>query len=429
MMAFDAALAIIHAEARRLETLRLPVAQAIGHVLAQAVHSPEHLPPFDNSAMDGFALHAGAAIVQPGTEYDVAGAQAAGDAQATASGGAWEIMTGARMPQGFDAVVPVEQIHVLQRDEAARPLRIRLDVAVAAGQHVRRRGEDVMAAARVMPAGTLLDAQHAMLLAAIGIDTVAVTRRPRVALINTGRELVDDAAQPLQSGQIRNSNGPFLAARIVAAGAELAYRATVSDEADDFLAALAQALAAGADVVLSTGAVSMGRHDFIPDALRGIGAEIRFHTLRIRPGKPLLFARLAGGQLYFGLPGNPASSAVGLRFFVEPALRALLGLAPERALRVPLAQAFGKRAALRFHLKGRLACDASGQLRAEVLNGQESFRIQPLLAANAWIVVPEGATELAAGALVEVHGLGHLQAPCLQPDGPLARVTQGDDAA
>src|SRR5690606_26601243 len=202
--------------------------------------------------------------------------------------------------------------------------------------------------------------------------------------------------------------GPFLAARVEAAGASLVLRETVTDEPADFLAALERAITAGADVVLSTGAVSMGRHDFVPDALRSIGADIRFHKVAIRPGRPLLFARLRGGQLYFGLPGNPASAAVGLRFFAEPALRALTGLPPERPLRMPLAADWSKRAALRFHLKGRVEL-AGGRLRARVLHGQESFKVQPLLVANAWIVLPSESMDFRTGEMVDVYAPGHAE--------------------
>lgn len=411
MIGYDEALAVILREAVRLEPRRCSPEQALGHVLAEPVASEEHLPPFDNSAMDGFALHVGGATLRTGTEFDVAGAQAAGDDRVEAAHGAWEIMTGARIPEGLDAVVPVEQVEVLGFDADGRPLRIRLSAEVEAGQHVRLRGEDVRRGTQVVEAGTRIEAQHLMVMAALGVQTVSVARRPRIAIIATGRELVDDPAQPLQSGEIRNSNGPFLAARAIEAGADVVFRETVSDEPPAFLVALEHALDAGADVVLSTGAVSMGRYDFVPDTLRGIGATIHFHKVRIRPGKPLLFARLAGGQLYFGLPGNPVSSAVGMRFFVEPALRALTGMTPERPIRVPLAAKYRKRAALRFHLKGRLEVDGTGRLQARVLPGQESFRILPLLAANAWIVVPEDAPSPEAGDLVDIYGLGHREAP------------------
>ncbi|GAB3749768.1 molybdopterin molybdotransferase MoeA [Lysobacter olei] len=411
MIGYDEALATILREASRLDVRRCTPEQALGHVLAAPVASGEYLPPFDNSAMDGFALHVGGATLRVGTEFDVAGAQAAGDARVEATPGAWEIMTGARMPEGLDAVVPVEQVDVLARDADGRPTRIRLAADVEAGQHVRLRGEDVVRGAPVINAGTRVAPQHLMMMAALGVQVVDVVRRPCVAVITTGRELVDDPTRTLASGEIRNSNGPFLAARAIEAGADVVLRETVTDDPAALLSALERAIEAGADVVLSTGAVSMGRYDFVPDTLRGIGATTYFHKVRIRPGKPLLFARLAGGQLYFGLPGNPVSSAVGLRFFVEPALRAMTGLAPERPLRVPLAAAYRKRAPLRFHLKGRLEVDGAGRLQARVLPGQESFRILPLLAANAWVVIAEDAEAPEAGDLVEVYGLGHLEAP------------------
>src|SRR5690606_24280960 len=148
-----------------------------------------------------------------------------------------------------------------------------------------------------IPAGRRIGANELMVLASLGTRSIAVRPRIRVAIINTGRELVDDPAQPLGSGQIRNSNGPYLAARAEAAGAEVVLRETVGDEPEAFLAVLGRALQAGAQVVLGTGAVSMGRHDFVPDALRSAGAEVLFHKVSIRPGRPLLFARLAGGAL------------------------------------------------------------------------------------------------------------------------------------
>ena len=416
MIAYGEALAIIRREARPLPAETCASADARGRILAAPVTSPAALPAFDNSAMDGYALHAGPNMLAAGRSFEVRGAQVAGDARADASHdaqAAWEIMTGARLPDGFDTVVPVEQV---ERIEApGEPTRIRLSADVGPAQHVRRCGEDVAENMEVLRAGDQVQPQQLMLLAALGVAEVRVACRPKVAILSTGRELVDDPVQPLASGEIRNSNGPFLAARLQEAGVQLVHRSTVGDDPDQFRIALADALAAGAEVVVSTGAVSMGRHDFVPDTLRTLGAQVHFHKVAIRPGKPLLFARLAGGALFFGLPGNPVSCAVGQRFFVEPALRALLGMPPELPLRVPLAVDYTVRAPLRFHLKGRLDCDASGRMHAHVLPGQESFRILPLLQSNAWIVIPEAVGTIAAGTLVEVHGLGHLLPPAPSP--------------
>lgn len=414
MIGYDEALDLIRAHCTRLPVESVDAMQALGRVLAQAVVSGEDLPPFANSAMDGFALRVGSQALTAGAELDVIGASAAGDAQAAARDGAWEIMTGACLPAGMDSVIPVEQVEVLARDAEDRPRRIALRADVTPGQHVRRRGEDVARGAQVIGAGTCLAAEHIGVLAALGVATVEVVRKPRVALINTGRELVDDPRQSLAPGQIRNSNGPLLAARLLAAGAQVVHREVVGDEPAQFSAALERALAAGADLVLGTGAVSMGRYDFIPETLRGQGARILFHKVRIRPGKPLLCARLSAGQLFFGLPGNPVSSMVGLRFFVEPALRVLLGMGAEQRVRVALANGAGKPVALRRHLKARVACDAQGRVQVQVLGGQESFKLAPLLQANAWVVLGEDAGEVAPGSLVDVHGLGHMQAPPLQ---------------
>jgi molybdopterin molybdotransferase len=163
------------------------------------------------------------------------------------------------------------------------------------------------------------------------------------------------------------------------------------------------------DLIVSTGAVSMGRFDFVPDALARLGATTLFHKTRIRPGKPILAARLPNGALFVGLPGNPASTAVGLRFFVEPVLRRMLGMPDERPFRLPLRHAFAKRAPLRMHLKARVALDGFGRACVEVLGGQESFRIRPLRDANAWAVVPADVDSLEAGHFVEVASRGHLE--------------------
>lgn len=406
MIGIEDAIARVRAAAKILPVERLALANARGRVLAEDVVAAMPLPPFDNSAMDGYALAGGVTPLSAGSEWPVEGEQAAGDGTTRAQRGAWEIMTGARLPDGLDRVIPVE---LTERLDA--PPRVRLLAGVEAGQNVRSAGSDVPAGATVLAAGTPLAPQHLMLLAALGVLGVTVAGRPRVAVLCTGRELVDDPAVPLAPGRIRNSNGPFLAERLRSAGAELAHIETVGDEVDAFLAAFARARDAGARVVLSTGAVSMGRYDFVPQALQRLGAETIFHKVAIRPGKPLLFARLPDGTLFFGLPGNPIAVAVGLRFFVEPALRVMLGLPREAPWRVPLAAGYVKKPRLRFHLKARVALDAQGHLSAQVLEGQESYRIRPLAEANAWAVVPVEATELPAGTLVEVRGLGHLESP------------------
>lgn len=408
MMLVHEAQAIVRAQSARLGSVAVGLRDSVGRVLAQTLRSPVDLPPFDNSAMDGFALRSGGTMLAAGTEFVVQGEQAAGDSIVSVDGqGAWEIMTGARLPAGLDTVVPIEQVDVLAHDARRRPMHIRLLADVPPGQHVRRAGEDIARDEVALCAGSWLTPAHALLAAGLGLATFDVVRRPRVALLCTGRELVDDPAQPLQPGQIRNSNGVYLALRLAAAGADVVRQESVPDAPEFFLAALQRALRADVDLVLSTGAVSMGRYDFVPPALQSIGADILFHKLAMRPGKPLLFARLREGPLFFGLPGNPVSAAVGLRFFVEAALRVQLGLPDERPWCLPLAHEVRKKAGFRLQQKARLLLSPEGHWSVGVLRGQESFRTQPLLAANAWASLPEAAEHLPTGALVDVFAPGH----------------------
>ena len=406
MIAYSEALQHLMEAAAPLPAERLALHEAAGRILATDIISGQSLPPFDNSAMDGFALRANGTPFESDTEFVVQGWQAAGDAGAEGGDGAWEIMTGARMPVGLDTVVPIENVEILA-SEQGRPTRIALKSGVKPGQNVRLRGQDVEEGERVLQAGQALDINARTLLHAIGVAEVAVVARPKVAVIATGKELVTEAAQALDSGQIRDSNRPYLIGRLQAAGAEVVWQGTVGDDVAAFDAVLDDALAAGAKVLISTGAVSAGRYDFIPDALRARGARIVFHKVAIRPGKPLLFAVLPDGALYFGLPGNPVSAAVGQRFFVEPVLRRLLGLAAEPLLQLPLQADVRKPPGLRFHARARVDVDAQGRLSARVLSGQESFRLKSMLQANAWVVLEGEGDLVAAGTPVRVQGWGH----------------------
>lgn len=406
MIAYSEALQHLMEAAAPLPAERLALHEAAGRILATDIISGQSLPPFDNSAMDGFALRANGTPFESDTEFVVQGWQAAGDAGAEGGDGAWEIMTGARMPVGLDTVVPIENVEILA-SEQGRPTRIALKSGVKSGQNVRLRGQDVEEGERVLHAGQALDINARTLLHAIGVAEVAVVARPKVAVIATGKELVTEAAQALDSGQIRDSNRPYLIGRLQAAGAEVVWQGTVGDDVAAFDAVLDDALAAGAKVLISTGAVSAGRYDFIPDALRARGARIVFHKVAIRPGKPLLFAVLPDAALYFGLPGNPVSAAVGQRFFVEPVLRRLLGLVAEPLLQLPLQADVRKPPGLRFHARARVDVDAQGRLSARVLSGQESFRLKSMLQANAWVVLEGEGDLVAAGTPVRVQGWGH----------------------
>lgn len=406
MIDYAAARARLAELGRTLPAESVPLAQALGRVLAEPLQATAPLPTFRNSAMDGYAVVCTDAGLPAGCVLDVHGSSAAGSAPAVISVGAIEIMTGAALPDACAAVIPVEQTEAL-----ADTAQVRLLAAVRAGQFVRAAGADIAAGQLFAQAGQQVEPALLGICAALGIAALPVRRRPRVALLCTGRELVDDPAVALQPGQIRNSSRAYLEAALARAGAELVHAQTLGDEPAAFVQALQSGATRAADLVLSTGAVSMGRHDFIPAALQGAGAEILFHKVRIQPGKPILAARLADGRGMLSLPGNPVSTAVGLRFFVEPLLRRMLGMDAEIALRLPLRQAFGNPSGLHRFLKGRCSVDADGRLQAEILSGQESFRMLPMLHSNAWISVPADTAEWPAGSRVDCYGLAHTQAP------------------
>jgi molybdopterin molybdotransferase len=375
--------------------------EATGRVLAVDICSPIALPSFDHAAMDGYALCAREPLAE-GSEHVVYGSQAAGESRKAGAIGACEIMTGASLPDGFDAVIAVERTQLLATHPDGAPARIRLLDSLAAGYNVRHTGADVAQGSTVLTAGTRIEAAHIMLLAALGLAQVQVVRRARIAIICTGMELQADPSQPLADGHIYNSNGPYLVAALTGAGAQVLSCETVDDTASTFATALQRAVGAGADLVISTGAVSMGRYDFVPDALRGFNAQLLFHKVAIRPGKPLLCARLTAGPLILALPGTPMAVAMGFRFFVVPALRAMMGQGGEPPLYAVLDTPQQPKAGMRHFLRATLHQGADGQLHASVQSQQQPFRIRPFAGADSWIVLPEDAGDCAAGKRVEI---------------------------
>jgi molybdopterin molybdotransferase len=401
VISYEEALGIILAESAVLGQHSVPLHAAAGGVSAVALHARLDVPAFANAAMDGYAVAArdtaGASEQQPLT-LPVAGTVAAGTTPPQASpGSAWEIMTGAPMPAGLDAVVPVERIagHV---PGSPTPASIRLVQAAECGQNVRQMSEDFRRGDLVVAAGTRLAPHHLMGLAACGLDEACIRATPRMAILTTGSELATSGSE-LQQGRIRDANGPYLQALLARLGIAGSMQRTAADTVAVLRAELAQ-LADSCDLILTTGGVSAGRLDLLPDVVRTLGGEILFHKVAIRPGKPILYARLPGGKHLFGLPGNPLAVAVGVRFFVMPALRAMQGQSIETFTPAICAEAVRSRSQLRFFAKAYRSVDGEARSRVQILPGQESFRIGSLLKANCWAVIPEGNPLLPAGSTV-----------------------------
>jgi molybdopterin molybdotransferase len=375
------------------------LAEARGRVLAADLVATVSLPPFDNSAMDGYAVRAaelaGAGPEQP-VELPVTADIPAGrtDVPALAPGSVHRIMTGAPLPAGADAIVPVEQ-----SDGGTE--RVRLTAAPRVGAHLRRTGEDVEAGSVVLPAGTVLGPTQIGLAAAVGIATLPVRRRPVVLILSTGSELVAPGL-PLQPGQIYESNGPMLAAAVQAAGGRAELLRFVPDDVGEFLGRLRERLATGdVDLVLTSGGVSAGAYEVVKDAFTGRGVE--FARVGMQPGGPQGAGRVdeLGGVAVVTLPGNPVSSQVSFEVFVRPALRAALGHPyPERPIvTARLGQRWTSPAGRRQFRRGQL--DAVHGVVNEI-GGPPSHLLASLARADCLVVVPEQVTELDAGASVQV---------------------------
>jgi molybdopterin molybdotransferase len=374
--------------ARPLSAEPVPITAAAGRVAAEDARARVDLPPFASSAMDGFAVRA---ADLPGT-LRISGESAAGRpfARRLEPGSAVAISTGAVVPEGADAVVPIERVVTIAN-------AVEITASVESGVHIRPRGGDVAAGEVVVAAGERLTPARLAAVAAAGVAEVPCRRRPRVAVLATGTELVAPG-ESLRAGQIYETNTLMLASTLAAVGAEVSQEPPAPDDE----AALRQALERGlaADVLVTSGGVSVGEHDLVRAAERELGVEEVFWRVSIKPGKPVSFG-VRGATLVFGLPGNPVSALVGAELFVKPALRALQGLAQP----LPRSEPGRLAAGLRRNEERDEFVRARSRVEGEVLTlepivGQESHMIVRSGAADALIHVPRGNGELAAGSTV-----------------------------
>ncbi len=381
------ALAAVLDRSEPLPAERVPLEQAAGRILAEQVCSPVDLPPFPSSSMDGYAVKA---VDVPGV-LRIVGKVAAGrpEARTLGTGEAIEISTGGVVPAGADTVIPVERVVV-------RPEEIEVAETVVSGDNIRGTGGDVCAGSTIMTAGQLVTPARLAALAACGLESVSAYRAPRVSIVVTGTEL-QAAGRPLEAGQIYESNGIMLEAALRAAGA-LVERPPATDDSEEALERVLDRALGGADVVVTSGGVSVGPHDLVRRVETRLGVEEVFWGVAMRPGKPLAFGT-RGRTLVFGLPGNPVSSLVGCLLFVRPALLALQG-DPDPAPRFQpgiLAAAVRPRPERDDFVRATVSWGAAGPLLDPIV-GQESHMIVRATAADAIVRVPRGTDALPPGA-------------------------------
>jgi molybdopterin molybdotransferase len=393
MISVEEAIERILAGIHPLEVVQVPLADALGRVLAQNIVAQEDIPPFDNSAMDGFALlskdskpHSG----QP-PRLRVTGGVAAGYVSeiAVEEGTALRIMTGAPVPPGADTVIQVE----LTRNEGPESPWVEILQEVAPGNNIRPAGEDMRKGQTALVRGTEIDAWVIGILATLGWANVPVIRSPRVAILGTGDEVID-VGESLQPGKIRNSNSYLIEAAVKQAGAEPQRLGVARDTVESLRQKFGEAVQY--DLILTTGGVSVGDFDLVKNIMQEQG-NINFWRINMRPGKPVAFGHIGNVPL-LGLPGNPVSSAVTFELFGRPVIRKMQGhtrlFKPQ--VDVTVEDGVSDSGTRRHYVRSRVE-RRDGRFVARTTGNQGSHMMTSLLGANALVIVPEGGAEIPPG--------------------------------
>jgi molybdopterin molybdotransferase len=402
MIPVSEAIQIVLTHTPRLECEASALGDAMGRVLAEDIIADSDLPPFDRAQMDGYAVRA-ADVANTPARLRIVGESAAGAGwhHEMKAGEAVRIMTGAPVPAGADAVQQVERTREIDGGSQVEILE-----SVEGGRSIVRRAAEIRAGETVLRAGEDINAAMIATLASFGYAQVKVGRRPRVAVMATGSELVDVHKKP-GADQIRDSNNYTIAAYATLAGAIVERWPLAGDDTEELKKQIKQAVATS-DVLITSGGVSMGVYDFMKPALKELGAEIFFERVALRPGKPTVFARL-GTTLIFGLPGNPVSVAATFNLFARAALRAMQGakqpgLIKETAV---LARAVKGSAERESYLPAILRTDEQGTLLAEPLKWGGSSDFVAFAHATALIIVPAGVKTIETGNRIRIVTLPH----------------------
>lgn len=407
MISYLEALGLLENNAQKIASEKIDVKKSLGRICSKDIFSQLNLPSFDNSAMDGFAVYSEA--TQNASESnplrleigEIIPAAISDNKTALSINMCSEIMTGAAVPVGYDAVIPVELVNEIN-DNGKHYIEINQPIAKSA--NFRFSGEDVKSGELIIKQNSQILPADIMLFCALGINEIEVYKKIPISIAVSGEEISENYDLPLRHGEIYNSNAPLLINMSHTECIESNYYGILHDNKQSLIEYINAN--SHAKILITTGAVSKGKWDFIPYTLKELGAEIIFHSVAIRPGKPVLFAKLPDGRYFFGLPGNPVSSFVGWRFFVIPLVRRLFNLEREKTVTARINGKFTKKHQLRQFLKAMFTIE-EGQVKVSVSKDQESFKIKPLVSSNCWVIVEEKDNLLNNGDLVRLVPLYH----------------------
>ena len=382
------------------------IRKSLSRVLAKDIISPVNYPTCDNTAFDGYAVNSKETNSLKGKKpkkFKIIKTLAAGDnpnIKNISKFSVIEVMTGAIIQKPFDTIIPIEQIKFFPNK--LKPTHIILKKTVKKNQFIRPAGSDFKKGTKIIKKGQFINQSHILAFKTLGIDKILVKKKPSIVFYPTGNELSD--VKKIPNWKIRNSNSIYLESFIKNLPINFKVSEIIRDkDLNSFRNEIKKNIKLNTDLVLSSGAVSAGKFDFIPDLIKQFNLKSFFKGVSIRPGKPLLFAKLKSNMCFFGLPGNPISTAACFRFFVLPFLFKSLELLPEKPIIAKIKSNFTKKKKFTRFIKGKLTFSKKGIAEFEVFKGQESYKIKPFTKSNAWGVFREGVSSFKKGSYIQCY--------------------------
>ena len=384
---------------------------SLNRVSASNIFNKVNNPAADNAAFDGFAVNSSdtkGLNKKKVKLFKILGVVAAGDkplSKRTKKFQTVEIMTGGIIPKGFDTIIPIEKIIFYPNKK--NPKSILIDRKIKRFQHVRFKGSDYKKNDLLIKKGTILRSNHILALKTLGVKNIKVKKIPNILFFTTGNEISDQAKIP--TWKVRNSNSYYLKSIDKNFFFNFFYGGTLRDNDERlFEKKIKKILKSKIDIIITSGAVSAGKFDYIPNIIKKFNLSHYFKGVAIRPGKPILFAKIKGKEkVIFGLPGNPISSAACFRFFVYPYLENLLGLTKEKSFQGILKNEFNKKKNFTHFVKCKMNTTKNGKIEVSVLKGQESYKVQSFVKSNIWAMFPSGKSKFKRGKIVDCFFPNH----------------------
>ena len=401
MINYNQATAILNKAKIKISDEIINTTDSLNRISALNIKSQSNHPADNNAAFDGFAVRS-KDTKNFSQKFRIIGSIAAGNKpfkKKIKKFDAVEIMTGGIIPQGFDTIIPIEQIVFLPNKK--NPQYILVNKKIKQNEHVRFLGSDYKKNDLIIKKGTIINSSHILALKTLGISKIKVKRKPNILFFSTGNEISNKDNIP--NWQVRNSNSHYIKSLENNFLFNFISGNILKDDHEHlFKKQIKKMLNSKIDMIITSGAVSAGKFDFVPSVINSFKLSNYFKGVAIRPGKPVLFAKIQGKQkVIFGLPGNPISSAACFRFFVHPFLMNSLGASPEKPIKAILKNSFQKKKDFTRFIKSKITTTQNGKLELEVLQGQESFRIRSFVNSNIWAVFPSGKSKFKKGDLID----------------------------